>query len=144
MLPIPGTTARGVWGSRARILRTVWYMDDRLQVLVLTDDARLERTTFGLLRSAGCEPARPADGETTARALERVRPIAVLVDCEHPAAVGDRLYEAAAALGAEVVVCARPAREMDAGVISRQQGVATLLLPLEREALTSAVRIARA
>lgn len=114
-------------------------MTDRTVVLVMTENAALERMLFGLLDAAGCEPALPGIDERATGALMRVRPAAVLLDCEHPAAVSDRFYDFADEHGIGVLVYGRDLMEVDVELIARQQNVCSLPLPASSQRLADAV-----
>lgn len=81
----------------------------------------------------------PAVDESATEALRRVRPDAVLVDCEHPAAVSDRFFELADAYGIGILVYGREPREADADLIARQQNVCKVVLPADGNLLAHAV-----
>ena len=114
-------------------------MTARIFVMVFTENRRLEQMTLSLLHSAGCCPMLPAVDESPTEALRRVRPDAVLVDCEHSAAVSDRFFELADAYGIGVLIYGRETREADADLIARQQNVCKLVLPAEGNLLQHAV-----
>ena len=107
--------------------------------MVMTENAALERMLFGLLHAAGCEPVLPGVDERTIAAVERVRPAAVLLDCEHPAAVSDRFFDVADAHGIGVLVYGRDPLAADVELIARQQNVCSLPLPASSERLADAV-----
>lgn len=114
-------------------------MTARIFVMVFTENRRLEQMTLSLLQSAGCCPMLPAADESPTEALRRVRPDAVLLDCEHPAAVSDRFYELADQYGIGILVYGRETREADADLIAHQQNVCRLVLPADGNLLAHAV-----
>jgi hypothetical protein len=114
-------------------------MTDRTLVMVITQNAALERMLFGLLHAAGCDPVLPGPDERAIGAVTRVRPAAVLLDCEHPAAVSDRFFDFADEHGIGVLVYGRDVLEADVELIARQQNVCSLALPASSERLADAV-----
>lgn len=107
--------------------------------MVITQNAALERMLYGLLHAAGCDPVLPGEDERASAAVSRVRPAAVLLDCEHPAAVSDRFFDIADEHGVGVLVYGRDLLEVDVELIARQQNVCSLPLPASRERLAEAV-----
>lgn len=101
-------------------------MGCRTIVLVITESPALEQMTFALLHAAGCSPELPGVEESAVAAIRRTRPDAVLLDCEHPAAVSDRFFEVTEEYRIGVLVCGRDTREADADIIARQQNVCRL------------------
>lgn len=114
-------------------------MTARTLTMVITGNPRLEQVTFSLLHAAQCAPVAPAADESALAAMRRVRPDAVLIDCEHPAAVSDRVFELAAAQGIGVLIYGRETREVDVELIARQQNVCKLLLPVDGSQVADAV-----
>lgn len=114
-------------------------MTARIFVMVFTENRKLEQMTLSLLRCSGCCPMLPAADEGALDAIRRVRPDAVMVDCEHPAAVSDRFFDLAGELGIGVLVYGRDTREADADLIARQQNVCKVVLPAEGNLLPHAV-----
>lgn len=114
-------------------------MTDKTIVMVITENAALERMLFGLLHVAGCEPVLPGSDERAIAAVRRVRPAAVLLDCEHPAAVSDRFFDLADEHGVGVLVYGRDPLEADVELLARQQNVCSLALPASSERLADAV-----
>lgn len=114
-------------------------MTARLFVMVLTENRRLEQMTLSLLHGAGCCPMLPAVDESATEALRRVRPDAVLIDCEHPAAVSDRFFELADVFGVGILVYGREPREADADLIARQQNVCRITLPADGNVLADSI-----
>lgn len=92
-----------------------------------------------MLRSAGCSPVLPAADEGVLAAVRRLRPGAVLMDCEHPAAVSDHFFELADERGLGVLVYGRETREADVDLIARQQNVCKLSLSTDGGGLVNAV-----
>ena len=115
-------------------------MTGRIFVMVVTENAHLQQSTFSLLQAAGCLPILPTADETALDALRRTRPDAVLVDCEHPAAVSDRFFDLAGQYGVGVLVYGRETRETDVDLIARQQNVCKLPMPADGTAFAHAVR----
>lgn len=114
-------------------------MTARILAMVITDNPRLEQVTFSLLHAAKCAPVVPAADESAPAAMRRLRPNAVLIDCEHPAAVSDRVFELADAQGIGVLIYGRETREADVDLIARQQNVCKLLLPVDGDQVADAV-----
>lgn len=115
-------------------------MTARILAMVITENPQLERMTFSLLQDAQCAPLVPAADESALAAMRRLKPHAVLVDCEHPAAVSDRFFELADAQGIGILVYGRETREADVELIAQQQNVCKLLLPVDGSGLAEAVQ----
>lgn len=107
--------------------------------MVITENTALERMLYGLLHAAGCDPVLPGTDERAVAAVQRVRPAAVLLDCEHPAAVSDRFFDFADEHGIGVLVYGRDVLEADVELLARQQNVCSLPLPASSERLADAV-----
>lgn len=69
------------------------------------------------------------DGETARDALRRVRPVAVLVDCDFPAGGGAAVVGPAKMMGARVVLFGRPAAAARVAECAAQFGVPVLAMP---------------
>ncbi|MBA3889711.1 MAG: hypothetical protein H0X64_04205 [Gemmatimonadaceae bacterium] len=114
-------------------------MTERTLVMVISESPAVERMLYGLLHAAGCDPVLPGSDERALAAVRRVRPAAVLLDCEHPAAVSDLFFDFAGEHGIGVLVYGRDPLEADVEIMARQQNVGKLTLPSSRQRLADAV-----
>lgn len=118
-------------------------MTEPIVVMVVTESDALERMTVAMLDAAGCVPVLPSVDENVIQALGRTCPDAVLIDCEHPAAVSDRFFEVADEHRIGVLVYGRETREADVDLLARQQDVCKLPLTADRARITDALSGAR-
>ncbi len=105
-------------------------MAERLFVLVVTSDPRLERQALCAVRAAGCLPMLAHADEDCPESLRRIRPDVVLIDTAHPCAATARFYEEAAELGARVIALAPDARYEHARAIARRRNAQCVTLPM--------------
>jgi hypothetical protein len=106
-------------------------MAERLFVLVVTSDPRLERQALSAVRAAGCVPMLGHADEDCPASLRRTLPDVVLIDAVHPCASSGGLYEEAAALGVRVVALAPDTRDDHARALARRQNALCVTLPAE-------------
>jgi DNA-binding response OmpR family regulator len=106
-------------------------MAERLFVLVVTNDPRLEWQVLRAVRSAGCLPMLGHVDEEGRASLRRIRPDVVLLDTAHPCAASAHFYEEAAELGARVIALGAAAQEDDARAIARRCNASWITLPAE-------------
>lgn len=98
-------------------------------VLVMSRDALAAALLGALVEIEGYAPRFVRDGEPARDALRRVRPVAVLLDCDFPGGCAAAFIGPAKMLGASVVLFGRPAV---AGVIAEcaeRFGVPVLAMP---------------
>lgn len=118
-------------------------MAEQIVVMIVTESEALERMTVAMLDAAGCVPTLPSADENAIQALGRMCPDAVLLDCEHPAAVSDRFFEEADRHRIGVLVYGRETREADIDLLARQQDVYKLPLTADSARITDALAVAR-
>jgi|SRR5687768_13168800 DNA-binding NarL/FixJ family response regulator len=117
-------------------------MAERLFVLVVTTDSRLERQALCAVRAAGCLPMLGHADEDCSASLWRIRPDVVLLDTTHPSATAAQFYEEAAALGARVIALATDSRDADARDIARRRNARCVTLPAGYDLFPEALRAA--
>jgi hypothetical protein len=115
-------------------------MAQRLFVLVVTSDTRLERQALSAVRAAGCLPMLGHADEECPASLRRTLPDVVLLDTAHPCACSARFYEEAAALGVRVVALAPDTRDDHARAIARRQNAQCVTLPTEYDRLPDTLK----
>jgi CoA binding domain len=106
-------------------------MSERVFVLVVTSDPRLERQALSAVRAAGCLPMLGHADEDCPASLRRTLPDVILIDTLHPCASSLGFYEEAAALGVRVVALAPDTRDDHARAIARRQNARCITLPTE-------------
>ena len=115
-------------------------MTERLFVLVVTTDARLERQALSAVRAAGCLPMLGHLDEECPASLRRTLPDVVLLDVMHPCAASARFFEEAAELGVRVIALAPDACDDHARAIARRRNAACVTLPAGYDLLPETLR----
>jgi hypothetical protein len=111
----------------------------RHDVLLLSSDPLASALLGAAVELAGHVPRFPRAGETARAALRRLRPRAVLVDCDHEAC-SDAFIGPALMTGARVQLFRSRRTQRDASDVARRLGVSIIELPMEPEALTTLLR----
>ena len=106
-------------------------MTERLFVLVVTSDPRLERQALAAVRAAGCLPMLGHADEDCPASLRRTLPDVILIDAMHPCASSAPFYEEASTLGVRVIALAADTRDDQARAIARRQNACCVTLPTE-------------
>jgi hypothetical protein len=112
----------------------------RHDVLLLSTDPLASALLGAAVELAGHAPHFPRAGETARAALRRLRPRAVLVDCDHDEACTDAFIGPALMTGARVQLVRSRRTQRDASDVARRLGIAIAELPMEPEALTTLLR----
>lgn len=99
------------------------------RVLVIPHDAVIGALLADLVQLAGYRLLFAADDEAPRRAIERLRPAIVLVDCDHDDACSESFRIAAAAASIEVVLFSGTHSERELQGIARRYGVKYFALP---------------
>jgi hypothetical protein len=115
-------------------------MTERLFVLVVTSDPRLERQALSAVRAAGCLPMLGHADEECPASLRRTLPDVILIDAVHPCASSAPFYEEAAALGVRVVALAPDTRDDHARAIAQRQNARCVTLPTEYDRFPETLR----
>ena len=110
---------------------------NRHDVLILSTDSLAAALLGAAVELAGHVPrfALPAEGARTA--LLRLRPRAVLIDCDHDEACSDAFIGPALMTGAHVGFVRSARTRRDIGDTARRVGVRVIDLPMEHDALAS-------
>lgn len=110
---------------------------NRHDVLILSTDPLAAALLGAAVELAGHVPrfALPAEGARTA--LLRLRPRAVLIDCDHDEACSDAFVGPALMTGAHVHFVRSARTRRDIGDTARRLGVRVIDLPMEHDALAS-------
>jgi hypothetical protein len=111
----------------------------RHDVLLLSADPLASALLGAAVELAGHAPRFPRAGETARDALRRLRPHAVLVDCDHEAC-SDGFIGPALMTGARVQLYRSRRTQQDASEMARRLGLSVVELPVEPEALTAFLR----
>jgi CheY-like chemotaxis protein len=98
-------------------------------VLVVSRDALAAALLGALVELEGYAPHFVRDGEPARDALRRVRPVAVLVDCDFPEGCGAAVLGPAKMIGAGVVLFGRPAVAALVAECAERFGVPVLTMP---------------
>ncbi|NUO40138.1 MAG: hypothetical protein HOQ17_08775 [Gemmatimonadaceae bacterium] len=108
-------------------------------VLLLSVDPLASALLGAAVELAGHAPHFPRAGEAARDALRRLRPRAILIDCDHETC-SDEFIGPALMMGARVqLVCSHRTRR-DARDIARRLGLSVVELPMEPDALTALLR----
>jgi hypothetical protein len=111
----------------------------RHDVLLLSADPLASALLGAAVELAGHAPRFPKVGEAPRDALRRLRPRAVLVDCDHEAC-SDGFIGPALMTGARVQLYRSRRTQRDASEAARRLGLSVVELPVEPEALTVFLR----
>jgi hypothetical protein len=111
----------------------------RHDVLLLSADPLAAALLGAAVELAGHVPHFPRAGETAWAALRRLRPRAVLVDCDHEAC-SESFIGPALMTGARVQLYRSRRTQRDASDVARRLGLSVVELPVEPEALTTFLR----
>jgi hypothetical protein len=111
----------------------------RHDVLLLSADPLASALLGAAVELAGHAPHFPRAGETARDALRRLRPRAVLVDCDHESC-SDGFIGPALMTGARVQLFRSRRTKGDAGDVARRLGLSIVEFPMEPDALTALLR----
>lgn len=98
-------------------------------VLIVSHDALAAALLGALAETEGQAPHFARGGESARAALRRVRPRAVLVDCDFPDGCAAALIGPARMIGARVVLFGRPAIAGRVAACAEQFGAPVLAMP---------------
>ena len=112
----------------------------RHDVLLFSADPLASALLGAAVELAGHAPHFPQAGEPARAALRRLRPRAVLIDCDHEEACSDAFIGPALMMGVRVqLICSRR-RQHPASDVARRLGLPIAELPMEPEALITLLR----
>ena len=79
---------------------------------------------------AGYTPVFPDGDEQPLEAITRLRPVVVLLDCDHDVACEDEAYARAAETGSRVILFSAMRSQLETETLARQRGVTAFALPI--------------
>lgn len=110
---------------------------NRHDVLILSTDPLAAALLGAAVEIAGHAPQFALPAEAARSALLRLRPRALLIDCDQDDACSDAFVGAALMTGACVHFVRSPRTRRDVADIARRLGVRVIDLPVEHETLAS-------
>lgn len=110
---------------------------NRLDVLILSTDPLAAALLGAAVELAGHAPKFVLPAEAARTALLRLRPRAVLIDCDHDDACSDAFVGPAIMTGAHVHFVRSARTRRDVAETARRLGVRVIDLPVEHDALAS-------
>lgn len=99
-------------------------------ILVIAKEPLIQTLMCSLVDLSGHRALQPRSDETVTAAIERVRPRLLLLDCEHDCACGEAAYEAAATVGAEVLLFTPARTNAEVADFARERGLRSMALPI--------------
>jgi hypothetical protein len=121
------------------VTRTTDGAVSRHDVLLLSVDPLAAALLGAAVELAGHAPHFPQPGETPRDALRRLRPRAVLIDCDHETC-SEEFVGPALMIGARVQLFRSRRTKRDANGVARRLGLSVVELPMEPDALTALLR----
>ena len=118
------------------VTRTPDGTASRHDVLLLSADPLVSALLGAAVELAGHVPHFPRVGDTAWSALRRLRPYAVLVDCDHEAC-SDGFIGPALMTGVRVQLYRSRHTQRDTSDVARRLGLSIVDLPVESEVLTA-------
>jgi hypothetical protein len=109
----------------------------RHDVLIFSTDPLAAALLGAAVELAGHTPHFPKAGEAARAALMRLRPSAVLIDCDHDEACAESFVGPALMTGAKVQLFASRRTRHDASDMARRLGLTIVELPMEPDAFAS-------
>jgi hypothetical protein len=106
--------------------------DAGLRVLILANSSLIRGLLRAYLDHAGHTPLDADPDEEPERAVERLRPQVVLLDCDVPGTCEDRFVEHATALGARVLLFSPARDDYAVQALARERGLPWFGMPLSR------------
>jgi DNA-binding NtrC family response regulator len=99
-------------------------------VLVVANDAVIGALMGTLVELSGHRPIFPAADESPTRAISRVAPRLVLLDCEHDSACEGEVFQCAQTVGARVLLFSAARTQYETEELARQRGFSSITLPI--------------
>jgi hypothetical protein len=83
-----------------------------------------------LVELSGHNPIFPLADESPTRAISRITPALVLLDCEHNIACEDEVYRCAQMVGARVLLFSAARTQYEVQELAQRRGLSSLALPI--------------
>lgn len=109
------------------------------QVLILSTDAVVAALLGTLVELDGHAPVFPSRDELPHRALERLRPRVVLVDCDHADACAADFFAQGRAQSTGVVLFSASRLQREVREVAERYGLPSFALPIDRASLARVV-----
>jgi hypothetical protein len=102
----------------------------KASVVVVANDAVIGALMGALVELSGHTPIFPAADESPIRAISRVGPALVLLDCEHYLACEDEMFRCAQTVGARVLLFSAARTQYETEELAKQRGCSSITLPI--------------
>jgi DNA-binding NtrC family response regulator len=99
-------------------------------VLVVADDALIGALMGALVELSGHRPVFPAADESPIRAISRIAPRLVLLDCEHHTSCEEEVFQCAQMVGARVLLFSAARTQFETEELAKQRGFSSITLPI--------------
>ncbi|MBK5187223.1 MAG: hypothetical protein JJD97_03200 [Gemmatimonadaceae bacterium] len=99
-------------------------------ILVIAKEPLIQTLMCSLVDLSGHRALQPRADETVAAAIRRVHPHLVLLDCEHDSACEEESYDAAASIGASVLVFTPSRSRAEVADFAAGRGLRSMALPI--------------
>lgn len=99
-------------------------------ILVIAKEPLIQTLMCSLVDLSGHHAAQPRSDESVGMAIARIRPHLLLLDCEHDCACEQDAYDAAALVGAEVLLFTPARTNAEAADFARGRGLRSMALPI--------------
>jgi DNA-binding NtrC family response regulator len=109
-------------------------------ILVIAKEPLIQTLMCSLVDLSGHRAAQPRGDETVAAAVSRVRPRLLLLDCEHDGACEDEAYQAAARVGAEVLLFTPSRSRAEVADLAAERGLRSMALPIRLHEFTETLQ----
>jgi DNA-binding NtrC family response regulator len=99
-------------------------------ILVIAKEPLIQTLMCSLVDLSGHRASQAHGDESVAAAIGRVRPQLLLLDCEHDCACEEEAYDAAASVGAEVLLFTPSRTNAEVAELARGRGLRSMALPI--------------
>ena len=99
-------------------------------ILVIAKEPLIQTLMCSLVDLSGHRALQPRSDEPVAAAIGRVRPQLLLLDCEHDCACEQEAYDAAARVGAEVLLFTPSRTNAEVADFASGRGLRSMALPI--------------
>jgi DNA-binding NtrC family response regulator len=99
-------------------------------ILVIAKEPLIQTLMCSLVDLSGHHAAQPRSDEGVSGAIRRVRPQLLLLDCEHDSACEQDAYDAAADVGAEVLLFTPARTNAEVADFAKGRGLRSMALPI--------------
>ncbi len=99
-------------------------------ILVIAKEPLIQTLMCSLVDLSGHKATQPRSDECVPAAIARVRPDLLLLDCEHDCACEQEAYDAAATIGAEVLLFTPARTNAEVADFARGRGLRSMALPI--------------